>query len=803
MKRTLQITLAGASLLAGCTDTIEAPAVHFARPIATTVVCAGFDGPKPLSECGPGKTGTALAYVLNGDTGSVTRVRLSDAEIIDEDGFIPGYTPTQVGAASVSLAASPDGRFVFTADAGEPQLSRIDTTTLAVTTQALPAAPSNIVAAGDVLYVALPDAHAVARIPYDAFGSLAAIESFALPAGTPFDLALSADEQELWVSNADTAWVSLLDTETGAELRRVAIARECRDDLDNNGDGKIDTADGGCRTDPDGSEAVLPAPVTASLPLSDAVDRPECFDGLDNDGDGAVDYPAEDGCLDAAGQRERSAGLPVLSRIALSPDGATLYATNARERTIEVIDTGTASHVDVNAEGQPGANALLRRLRRSGIVIPGGPADVTIVDTKESASGNPTTTAVVTSSSGNVFFIDVTGADGVQTHRLRMLDATSSADLVGVYSPSLSIYQVTVDGITDGTSITASFGADDVVESLGGDRRPESPSFGEFSIRRDASGAVTSWYGVTVVGTADALLPNETWSVTNGGVVLHRTSRALLAPTADPLTFATIERPFCKAGVAPGDWLVLYPRAALGCDALGDGLVAYEIATVFEDHVTITPGSGKKVALFERQGSELVGARPSSFDPAPDPSAGCFDGVPLAYAIHTPPGQYLVTGGVSGALHAWIRGEGGACVQDPSADPSYASRATEWTLKAGAVLDRCPPSDAKADTFYEGTSFQNHAVSFRILPGCQRDLETGAISLLETRWRTTWSFTTRSGRVLQVPRDYATDGSYSRFGLPRGLFGGAPDGHVYFVDPAQNQFVTLDPSAGVVIRTRN
>jgi hypothetical protein len=52
----------------------------------------------------------------------------------------------------------------------------------------------------------------------------------------------------------------------------------CRDGNDNDGDGLIDLADGGCRDADDPSEEF------------------DCSDGLDNDGDGWADHPDDPGC---------------------------------------------------------------------------------------------------------------------------------------------------------------------------------------------------------------------------------------------------------------------------------------------------------------------------------------------------------------------------------------------------------------------------------------------------------------------------------------------------------------------------
>ncbi|MDB4934591.1 MAG: Tryptophan synthase alpha chain [Labilithrix sp.] len=60
----------------------------------------------------------------------------------------------------------------------------------------------------------------------------------------------------------------------------VSGTAACSDGIDNDGDGKIDSADPGCTSGAD----------------TDETDVPQCSDGIDNDGDGKIDYPNDPGC---------------------------------------------------------------------------------------------------------------------------------------------------------------------------------------------------------------------------------------------------------------------------------------------------------------------------------------------------------------------------------------------------------------------------------------------------------------------------------------------------------------------------
>ncbi|PIP86343.1 hypothetical protein COV42_01955 [Candidatus Campbellbacteria bacterium CG11_big_fil_rev_8_21_14_0_20_44_21] len=72
-------------------------------------------------------------------------------------------------------------------------------------------------------------------------------------------------------------------------------AKECSDGIDNDGDGKIDLFDSGCRNLSDNTEA-SEAGETAP---------PACSDGKDNDSDGLIDFPADSGCLGAGDKSEK------------------------------------------------------------------------------------------------------------------------------------------------------------------------------------------------------------------------------------------------------------------------------------------------------------------------------------------------------------------------------------------------------------------------------------------------------------------------------------------------------------------
>jgi hypothetical protein len=122
----------------------------------------------------------------------------------------------------------------------------------------------------------------------------------------------------------------------------------CRDGVDNDGDGLIDLADGGCRNaddpseepdcsdglDNDGDGRIDFDPVTYADPGDETTppsgtgdpacpsanrvfELSQCEDGIDNDGDGMIDYDAgyfANGAADAAGPDPQCAGRPYQNR---------------------------------------------------------------------------------------------------------------------------------------------------------------------------------------------------------------------------------------------------------------------------------------------------------------------------------------------------------------------------------------------------------------------------------------------------------------------------------------------------------
>ena len=87
---------------------------------------------------------------------------------------------------------------------------------------------------------------------------------------------------------------------------------ECNDGLDNDDDGRVDTADPGCEVDRDRSE-------------QDPLHPPECADGADNDDDGLIDWPDDTTCRAAGGRREAPYCEQTDDVVELGPEGGVVH----------------------------------------------------------------------------------------------------------------------------------------------------------------------------------------------------------------------------------------------------------------------------------------------------------------------------------------------------------------------------------------------------------------------------------------------------------------------------------------------
>jgi uncharacterized repeat protein (TIGR01451 family) len=112
-----------------------------------------------------------------------------------------------------------------------------------------------------------------------------------------------------------------------------APAPQCRDGIDNDGDGATDTSDFSCGGNPDDNDETNP--------------KAACQDGSDNDGDGLVDFPQDPGCTSKQDNDEWN-----------GPATVTLSKSDGRS-TANAGDTLTYTITATNASQIPATNVTV------------------------------------------------------------------------------------------------------------------------------------------------------------------------------------------------------------------------------------------------------------------------------------------------------------------------------------------------------------------------------------------------------------------------------------------------------------
>lgn len=143
--------------------------------------------------------------------------------------------------------------------------------------------------------------------------------------GTNYGVTVSGCSWQGYAWGSDVVgWVHFRGTNYGVngtgDACQAPPVEQCKDGIDNDGDGLIDLADPGCSgpldnneknacgdgvdNDADGKIDYPADPGCVSLQDNDETDAPQCSDTADNDNDGKIDYPADLGCSDAVDNKE-------------------------------------------------------------------------------------------------------------------------------------------------------------------------------------------------------------------------------------------------------------------------------------------------------------------------------------------------------------------------------------------------------------------------------------------------------------------------------------------------------------------
>lgn len=322
----LPVAFAGA----GCSGNTTTASSAFSFPIDFSYACEGdghtvatdndesaaaLSDTRMCPDLADGDQGDLFGVVLDRQPPQLLVLQMNPAtgtrKLIDADYFTPGVTGIAVGDGPLRVVRAPDWSAFYVVSAGAARIDRIalggwdgESLTYSAAHVALPGVPAAAEMIGDELVIAARDAAEL--WVYDA-AALASIEG-----ARPSVVAVPDRVSELAALTGDglaTRWlvtfrqrktVAVLD-DKGAVLSEGGLVPQCRDGLDNDGDGQADKADADCHGPNDDDESAATGEARAALgPAAAAFDgAPSCDNGFDDDGDGATDFPEDLACADA------------------------------------------------------------------------------------------------------------------------------------------------------------------------------------------------------------------------------------------------------------------------------------------------------------------------------------------------------------------------------------------------------------------------------------------------------------------------------------------------------------------------
>ncbi|TNF34269.1 MAG: hypothetical protein EP329_07435, partial [Deltaproteobacteria bacterium] len=277
-KQLLLVTAALAVVASGCTSTPATPSSAFSLPIDFAFACEG-DGQTVAPEndetasslndtrmcpdlASGAVQGELYGVVLNRQPPGLVVVQMNPAvgsrDVIDADAFVPGHSPIPVGREPIRVLTAADYSAFYVLSAGDLEVDRVSITghpdelTYTVDAFALPGVPATGVMAGDTLVVAAAYA-----------AELWLFDLGADPVEPPLTVVpVPGRVQELVRYGADALVATWVDRPVvtrlgldGAVLGEAGLAPECRDGLDNDGDGATDGGDEDCLDADDDDES--------------------------------------------------------------------------------------------------------------------------------------------------------------------------------------------------------------------------------------------------------------------------------------------------------------------------------------------------------------------------------------------------------------------------------------------------------------------------------------------------------------------------------------------------------------------
>jgi hypothetical protein len=315
--------LFGLITLAACSSTSNTAVSAFSFPIDMSYACEGdgktvapandetastLDQTRMCADLADGSQGNLFGVVLDRQPPQLFVMQMNPAastrRIVDVDLFIPGVNGIPVGRDPIRVLRAPDWSTFYVVSAGDRRIDRVSLVSLAdvaidyeQSTLALPGVPLDAEVLGDFLVVAARDAAEVWVFDLSKSTSLPPMSVLPMPDKVAH---LAAIDGRWLVTFRNRPTVAVIDPD-GTVLQEEGLVAQCRDGLDNDGDGKADREDPDCKDRDDDDEGTTSgAERVAVAPAAPAFDgAAPCANGVDDDGDGMTDYPDDAACADA------------------------------------------------------------------------------------------------------------------------------------------------------------------------------------------------------------------------------------------------------------------------------------------------------------------------------------------------------------------------------------------------------------------------------------------------------------------------------------------------------------------------
>ncbi len=285
MSRSLALLLACALVSACATPTVPVRR-GTATPHAIGVVCLSVDG-TPIALDDPNCVDDNMRALVSG-LDSVAAAMPSQRTWLDVDESTPGFTPLHMPGLPGAIAMDALNGQGYVAIPLLGWVVRVDLKGLGGYKFSVVDWQDVGVAAQDMLIVQTPEPRLYMADPVNGKVWWLALSNFAKTAGgksimpkaiaiggSPSNLTWSTFSQRLYIGHLSTGFVSVLDPVLG-DVQHIGLVAQCRNGLDDDGDGKTDRDDSGC----DGPNDVFEGnPELGAL----------CNNGVDDDGDGATD----------------------------------------------------------------------------------------------------------------------------------------------------------------------------------------------------------------------------------------------------------------------------------------------------------------------------------------------------------------------------------------------------------------------------------------------------------------------------------------------------------------------------------